>query len=220
MLTAQFVRPLFLAAFLLLATNPILAAQDPTDPSAPPAAADHSNHKPAPSPAATVTGTDHSAHSGTAAATPDGSIHAHQVPAETAALPAPGHDITQMNKQNEAVAALIKELQDGMAAIKAASGPAERKRLLLAQLATLSKGVALLKDSGCGAMMQAGKCPMMQAGPSGHHGAMMGDGKAGMMDMGGMMAMCGQMKQQHAELLAGLLEQIVEVQTRLVETAN
>ena len=226
--------PLTLAFLLFSGASVLMAAQDQAEITLPPAAVDHSAHGMTQPQAAPPAEMDHSAHVG------------HDMAGDEP-VEAPAHDMAQMSKQSEAITALIEEMRAGMAAVKAAPGPAERKRLLHVQLATMTRAVAQLKESGGGAMMQMGKCPMMQGGHEGHgqaamtgqggcpkmqaggcpkmqgghegHGAMMGGGKGGMMAMGGM-GMCRQMMQQRADLTAGLLEQIIEVQTRLLETGN
>ncbi len=231
--------PLALAFLLFSGASDLMAAQDQAATVAPSAAMDHSAHGMAQPQAAPPAEMDHSAHAG--------HDHAGHDMAGDDSAETPGHDMTQMNKQNQAITSLIEEMRAGMAAIKAAPGPAERKRLLHVQLATMARAVAQLKETGGGAMMQMGKCPMMQGGHEGHgkaamagqggcpkmqaggcpkmqgghegHGAMTGGGQGGMMAMGGM-GMCRQLMQQRADLTAGLLEQIIEVQTRLVETGN
>lgn len=218
--------PLALALLLFSGASTVLAAQDQAAIAAPPAAMDHSAHGMAQPQAAPPAEMDHSAHA------------EHDMTGDAPAE-APAHDMGQMSKQNEAITALIEEMRTGMAAIKAAPGPAERKRLLHVQLATMARAVAQLKETGGGAMMQMGKCPMMQGGHEAHGKAgtagqgggpamqaggcpKMQGGHAGhsaVMGMGGM-GMCRQMMQQRADLTAGLLEQIIEMQTRLVETGN
>lgn len=195
--------PVVAALFLVLAGgSSAFAEEQPTVPP-PPATMDHGTHNTAaPAPPA-----DHSGHAADKAG--------------EAAQPPAGHDMAAMHKQHEAIMAHVATLRTEMTAIKATTDVQERKQLMQAHLTSMTKALNMLNGLGCGAMMQSGKCPMMQNMQHGQgHGDKQGHAGSAMphggMDMGHM-AMCQQMMQQKAELTNSLLEQLIEMQGQLLE---
>ena len=151
---------------------------------------------------------------------------AHQVtsPTESGSTPAAGCDMAAMQRQHAAAKGRIDEMRGSMTAIKASINPDERRQLMRAHLAVMTDTLAMLTGTGCGAMMQAGRCPMMagmQHGqPQGQGGGMHhGSGSMAMshggMD-GGQMGQCHLKMQVRIELITGLMEQIIELQGQML----
>lgn len=168
----------------------------------------------------------HAGHGQTAAPAPDHSAHQAAPPTESGSA-STGGDMAAMQQQQAAVKARIDELRASMNTIKAATNAEERKQLMQAHLAAMTDSLTMLNKTGCGAMMQSGRCPMMAGMQHGqsqgggmHHSAGMAMGQGGMGGMGGMgggkMGQCHMMMQMRSELTASLMEQIIEMQAQML----
>ncbi len=131
-------------------------------------------------------------------------------------------------QQQAAVKARIDELRASMNTIKASTNAEERRQLMQAHLAAMTDSLTMLNKTGCGAMMQSGRCPMMAGMQHGqsqgggmHHGAGMAMGQGGMGGMGGgKMGQCHMMMQMRSELTASLMEQIIEMQAQMLAASG
>jgi hypothetical protein len=183
------------AFFLFVSGYGIAVGQsDSAKPSVPPAAAEH---------------TDHAGH-GTAQPTDKPAVHTG------------GHEMSQMycmggkSKQEDAIAAHIKDMQALMEKINVTDNPSERKKLMAEHMAMMASSMKMMRemdDTMMMEMMKSGKCPMMEmmSSPQGH------EGMKGMMD--GNMPMCHTMMQKKAERNYAMMEQIIESQKQLLKLA-
>lgn len=182
----------------------------------------HASHMATGNPAPAAPADPHAGHGQTAAPAPDHSAHQAAPPTESGSASTSG-DMAAMQQQ-AAVKARIDELRASMNTIKASTNAEERKQLMQAHLAAMTDSLTMLNKTGCGAMMQSGRCPMMAGMQHGqsqgggmHHGAGMAMGQGGMGGMGGgKMGQCHMMMQMRSELTASLMEQIIEMQAQML----
>lgn len=155
------------------------------------------------------------------------SVHAGHGAATPADVDHSRHDMgSQADKTSQtATLAQLDNLSAEMEAIKASTDPVERKKLMQAHLASMTKTLTMLKDAGSGSMMEPALCPMMQTM---QHGQEQGDKMhpSGTMTMGqgGMnmehMAKCHEMMQVKTKLTNSLLEQLIEMQGQLLSSGK